>query len=431
MKIPLKFSSVRLSPKLFAVIIFVLAALSLAASMLSPFSRAVRRQEPVLGLLVGTDWVDNARHADTMVLMRYDPAQRSLDLLSVPRDTRISVPGLRIRRMNEVYAYAFRTSNRNHDAAMRELARIIRVALFSGPGTSSGTADLEASGGLPEIRYYAQLDYDAFRRVIDLLGGVSVTVDEPMHYDDNWGKLHIHFDPGHHVLNGQKALEYVRYRGHSGDYGRVARQQQFLLKIFERFKNPLNLLKIPRILFISIPSVKTNLNIFEKLLVMWELKDVRRHQIRLMQLPGRAQGGYWIPDADGLMATARVLSKRGASEAAASPERPSASESMSAPAPASAKAPTVEVWNASSKSGLALTVVRDLRGKGFDVVKWGNYKSRMKRTIVRDHKGDTENARAVAAALATPKTEVFTQMESKPLVDIEVILGEDYPPGAK
>lgn len=425
----------KLSPKLFAGIIFVLAALSLAASMLSPFSRAVRRQEPVLGLLVGTDWVDNARHADTMVLMRYDPARRSLDLLSIPRDTRISIPGLRIRRMNEVYAYAFRTSNRNHDAAMRELARIIRAALFAAPAVSSapsgspGTETVETRDQFPEIEYYAQLDYDAFRRVIDLLGGVSVTVDEPMHYDDNWGKLHIHFDPGHYVLDGQRALEYVRYRGHSGDYGRVARQQQFLLKIFERFKNPLNLLKIPRILFISIPSVKTNLNVFEKLLVMWELKDVRRHQIRLMQLPGRAQGGYWIPDADGLMATARVLSKRGGPEAEPSTKR--APSSAGAPVLPAAKAPTVEVWNASSKSGLALTVVRDLRGKGFDVVKWGNYKSRMKRTIVRDHKGDTESARAVAAALATPKAEVFTQMESKPLVDIEVILGEDYPSGTK
>ena len=81
----------------------------------------------------------------------------------------------------------------------------------------------------PEIHYYAQLDYGGFKKMIDLLGGVPVIVDEPMHYDDNWGKLHIHFEPGKHFLNGQKALEYVRYRGLSGDFGRVLRQQEFLL----------------------------------------------------------------------------------------------------------------------------------------------------------------------------------------------------------
>ncbi len=421
----------RFNPKVFAIAIFALAVASLIASMLSPLSRSIRAQKPVLGLLVGTDWVDNARHADTMVLLRYHPAQRSLDVLSIPRDTRISIPGLRIRRMNEVYAYAFRTNNRNHDAAIRELARIIRVALFAGPegapgagAEAGGAAVSQASSELPEISYYAQLDYDAFRKVIDLLGGVPVTVDEPMHYDDNWGRLHIHFDPGRYVLNGQKALEYVRYRGHSGDYGRVARQQQFVLKILDRFKNPLNLVKLPRILFISIPSIRTNLNIFEKFLVLWELKDVGKHQIRLMQLPGRAQNGFWIPDPDGLSATARVLSE---GPRAPLPEPDNAAEGGGSAPVSSGKASTVEVWNASSKPGLALTVVRELRAKGFDVVKWGNYKSRQTRTIVRDHKGNLEAARAVALALATPKTEVFTHMESKPLVDIEVILGEDYP----
>lgn len=423
--------------RVFAVAVAALTAASLVACMMSPLSRKIRKQEPVLGLLIGTDWVDNARHADTMVLVRYSPATRSLDLLSIPRDTRIEVPGLRIRRMNEVYAYAFRSNNRNHDAAIRELSRIIRSALFAPPKVSSGTeSDGSASSAaraysaLPEISYYAQLDYNAFRQVIDILGGVPVSIDEPMHYDDNWGKLHIHFDPGRYVLNGQKALEYVRYRGHSGDMGRVVRQQQFLLKVFERFKNPMNLLKIPRILLVSIPSVKTNLNLLEKFLVLWELKDIGRDQIRLMQLPGHSQNGLWIPDPDGIAATAGLLSgKRDAgAKSNAEPREGSENAAPSAPVPPALRSTTVEVWNASSKKGLAIDVVRQLRGAGFDVVKWGNYASRQSRTIVKDHKGNMEQARAIAAALTAPKVEVFTHMESKPLVDVEVILGEDYVP---
>ena len=88
--------------------------------------------------------------------------------------------------------------------------------------------------------------------------------------------------------------------------------------------------------------------------------------------------------------------------------------------------PTVEVWNASSRKGLALEVVRKLGAAGFDVVKWGNYDSRQSRTMVRDHRGDKRQALAIAAALSSPRVEVFTRVESNPLVDVEVILGEDY-----
>ncbi|OGR85081.1 MAG: hypothetical protein A2901_02265 [Elusimicrobia bacterium RIFCSPLOWO2_01_FULL_54_10] len=87
---------------------------------------------------------------------------------------------------------------------------------------------------------------------------------------------------------------------------------------------------------------------------------------------------------------------------------------------------TVEVWNASSKAGLALEVVRSLRDAGFDVVKWGNFASRQKKTFVRDHRGGSEAAQAVVRSLKTPNAEIFTRLEANPLVDLEVVLGQDY-----
>ena len=75
--------------RLFAVIILALAAVTAIASYKSPLTRAVRDQQPIYGLIIGTDWVDYARHADTIVIARYDPAVRSLDLLSIP-ETRAS-----------------------------------------------------------------------------------------------------------------------------------------------------------------------------------------------------------------------------------------------------------------------------------------------------------------------------------------------------
>jgi anionic cell wall polymer biosynthesis LytR-Cps2A-Psr (LCP) family protein len=65
------------------------------------------------------------------------------------------------------------------------------------------------------------VDYALFCKAIDAVGGIEIEVEEPMHYDDSAGNLHIHFEPGRYLFNGQKALEYIRYRGNAGDTGRI------------------------------------------------------------------------------------------------------------------------------------------------------------------------------------------------------------------
>ena len=273
----------KIAPRIFAGFIVLLTGATLGMSWNSPLSRAVQAGEPVFGLLIGTDLVDYARHADTIIVAKYDPKSRSLDLLSIPRDTKIDLPGLRVKRINEVYTYAFKANKKDHAAASHELAKAVQWVLLN----SSGAAT-DAQSALP-LRFYAQVDYQGFKKMIDLLGGVPVTVDEPMNYDDNWGNLHIHFEPGNYKLDGQKALEYVRFRGISGDAGRVSRQQEFLMSIFNRFKSPFNLVKLPGIVWLSVSSFKTNLGWYERFVLLWELKDLSREDIRLMQLPGKAQ----------------------------------------------------------------------------------------------------------------------------------------------
>ena len=66
----------------------------------SPVARALREGRPVTGIVFGTDLVDHARHSDPLMWWRYDPAAGRVDLLSIPRDTRVDVPGYRFRRIN-------------------------------------------------------------------------------------------------------------------------------------------------------------------------------------------------------------------------------------------------------------------------------------------------------------------------------------------
>lgn len=410
-------------PRLFLGFIVGLTLITLWISWRTPLVRAIKNEEPIFGLLVGTDLTDHARHADTIVLARYSSVFRSLDLLSIPRDTKVNLPGTKIKRINEIYTYAFRTS-KNHDFACQELFRAVRWLLFSS-GKSTVTFHSEMEQG---NFFYAQVDYNGFKKMIDSLGGISVTIDDPMHYDDQWGNLHIHLDPGKKTLNGQRALEYIRFRGLSGDFGRILRQQEFLLNLLNRFKNPVNILKLPQIVWISLSSIKTNLNWFEQFFLLYEIKDLPKNHVRLIQLPGQPSShGFWIPDADGITATATLLTPGKKSNleiknSLSKDEKNLPQEQKRSPH----SEITVEVWNASDKKGAALEVVRKLRGAGFDVVKWGNYLSRQQKTLVRDHKGESEQARTIANLLQPSGAKVFTRLETNPLVDIEIIIGEDY-----
>lgn len=385
-------------PALLGGLTVLFCAVSIWLSWRSGVARALRKGEPVYGLIVGADLVDNARHADTIIFARYQPAERKLDLLFIPRDTRVSSPNLRVHRINEVYAYAYRTSKRDTRAALNTLWGTVSALLF----TSTAAA-------APQLHFYAQIDYDGFRKIINLLGGVDVAVDEPMHYDDNAGNLHIHFSTGIHHLDGQKAMEYVRFRESTGDAGRVSRQQEFLLKALRRLTSPAAAPRLPALAAAARNAVESNLSGYDCLLAIHELRNLAKDRVRLIQLPGSAKRGYWIPDIDGVKATTGLLDAVDEAETRTDFSKV-----------------TVEVWNASSQKGLALEVVRALRGAGFDVVKWGNYASRQKKTFVRDHRGDQRAAQAIARALKTPDSEVFTRMETNPLVDVEVVLGQDY-----
>lgn len=87
-------------------------------------------------------------------------------------------------------------------------------------------------------------------------------------------------------------------------------------------------------------------------------------------------------------------------------------------------APTAEVLNATGKKGMASEVTKVLRSKGVDVVFFGNTSER-RRTVVFDRLGSIETARRIADLLGCPGAEPVTQVDTKKLVDVTIVLGED------
>jgi LCP family protein required for cell wall assembly len=364
----------------------------------SPVATALRQGRPLTGLVIGTDAVEVAHHSDTLLLWRYDPVRGRTDVLSVPRDTRINLPGYRFRRVNEVFAYHYGVKRDAHLAA-REVGAAVEQLLTLGEVSFRPA-------------HYLHVNYDGFVRFVDLLGGVDVRIDEPLHYDDNAGDYHFHREPGDYHLSGREALEYVRFRGKSGDRGRILRQMEFLKSVSGRLSYPLLTFRWPRLLTTVYGSVHTDFRPADALFLALEAKHLRPDRLNPWLLPGQPKGPYWEMDPERTALVLRQMAEAAPARLLPSDERPAVARAL------------VKVWNGSGRGGLALQATRRLRAAGFDVVEWGNYNLRQTKTRVLDRSGNIDAAQSVARELAVES--VFSDINPKRQTDVEVILGEDY-----
>jgi LCP family protein required for cell wall assembly len=369
-------------------LIVVVVTITMYLSFNSSLARAVRNGDMINGLMIGTDLVDNARHSDTLIFLSYAPATRFLNIISIPRDTHFTPAGYRFNKINEVYAYQYRTTKNDHRACQETVLAVEQL--------------FENRVSIP---YYLQINYESFRKFIDLLGGVTIDIDEAMNHDDNAGNLHIHFEPGHYHLNGTQALEYVRYRGPAGDIGRVFRQQRFLKATLSRFKDPLTMLRLPQIVSTVTHDIKTNLSLWDILVAALEIKDLRSENIRFAQLPGTPKNTYWEMDSENCRGLFDKIFPSTGTVIAAGPQI------------------RVEVWNASGTNKLADRVNWILRRQGYDVIEWGTLSVIQKKTLIKDLTGNLRAAQKISEIVGCG--EVITRYDNKRFVDISVTLGED------
>lgn len=155
----------------------------------------------------------HAARSDMMMVCRLDFAKKEISGVSIPRDTWCRLPGFREHKINAYHAIA----------KFGEADQLTKRAV-------------EYLIGVP-IDKVVTIDYAAFQRLVDMVGGVTVHVSKPMEYDDKAGGLHVHLAPGTHTLNGYDAMCYVRYRKPNKgskikadtDFQRQDRQRDFLI----------------------------------------------------------------------------------------------------------------------------------------------------------------------------------------------------------
>jgi len=135
-------------------------------------------------------------------------------------------------------------------------------SVYAREGAEGLLKHVEAILGVP-VDYYVIIKLDIFQNLVDSLGGVEVDVPYPMNYDDNAGRLHIHFPAGPRHMDGEDASKFIRYR-HSlrGDIDRLDNVKRLAYAMLQRVKE-LNLravVKIPELVDAFFDDVETNLS---------------------------------------------------------------------------------------------------------------------------------------------------------------------------
>lgn len=228
--------------------------------------------DKVTVLMLGTD--SGGANTDTIMLAMLDCKHKTVNIMSIPRDTRVPSPwgGKGYAKINSVY---------------------------SAKGLSGIINQVNELTGLP-INYYLVLNFEGFRKAIDVLGGVEFNVPMRLKYDDPVQNLHIDLQPGLQRLNGDKAEQLVRARNQypEADITRTQVQRDFVKAVIKQHATPANILKINDLFSQIEPYVKTNIKVGDALRYAPVLTQVAEEDIRLFILPGRTDGvAYYLSDA--------------------------------------------------------------------------------------------------------------------------------------
>lgn len=221
-------------------------------------------------LVMGLDFRDwssgeGPPRTDTMIVFTIDPITNSAGMLSLPRDMWVDVPGFGHNKINQAY----------------QLGESFRLP-GGGPGLAVST--VEAFLGIP-IHFYAQIDFSAFVRFIDEIGGVVIDVPAEMKIDliGDGSQTIKTLESGIQTLPGDWALAYARARyTEGGDFDRAQRQQQVILAIRNRILQQwTNLLPKAPTLYDDIASgVKTNMTFDQALKLAWSARQIEPANIR-------------------------------------------------------------------------------------------------------------------------------------------------------
>ncbi|MDD6736059.1 MAG: LCP family protein [Clostridiales bacterium] len=242
-------------------------------------------------LMLGVD--EEGLRTDAIMIASYDANLAQVNMLSVPRDTKVYVKNRDVtRKINEIHAMSSKDKNGE---------------ILGAEATAEAVSQLT---GIP-INYYVEFSFSAIDNLFDILGPVEFDVPDVegkgrgMNYDDPVQNLHIHLKPGVQQLSGNQVQQFLRYRksnnggGSGSDTDRVARQQDFVKAVIDQKVNLALLLKLPDIYSQLSKEIKTNISVSDIIprYVRYLIK-LTGESIQTFSLPGDTKtisgGSYFV-----------------------------------------------------------------------------------------------------------------------------------------
>ena len=216
---------------------------------------------------------EDAGRSDTLFVVMLDKSNKSASLVSVPRDTRVKIKDHGWDKINAAFAYG-------------------------GPKLTRDT--VQEFLGI-KLHNYVMVDFQGFKDLVDVVGGVDINVEKRMYYYDPYANFEIDLRPGKQHMDGKTAMQYVRYRDDEGDIGRIRRQQKFIMALYKQMASKNIIAKMPGVSKQVMSMIKTDLSLKE----MVELGNVMRGMmekdgLKMAMIPGTPEYidgiSYWIPD---------------------------------------------------------------------------------------------------------------------------------------
>lgn len=236
---------------------------------------ALRRPGVSTILLAGTD--EAGYRTDTIILMTVDSKQDAVSLLSIPRDT--YTEGYAVPKINSACGAAG-----GGQAGMEQLmTEVTRLLGFRPDG-------------------YLMVNFSVAEKVVDIFGGLDFYVPMDMNYDDPYQDLYIHLQEGYQHLNGEQAVQVLRFRsGYAmADLERVNVQRDLLQAAIDQWMTPSVVLRGPAAAAAVLKETTTDLSLGNCIWLARVLMGCDTTQMVTTTLPGSAQyiggGSYFVPD---------------------------------------------------------------------------------------------------------------------------------------
>lgn len=404
------------TPDLSGIITNPNAPLQMVGPTPEPWDGASRVNLLVMGLDY-RDWAagEGAPRTDTMILFTVDPLSRTAGILNVPRDLWVAIPGFGYGKINTAYQLgeAYKLPGGGPELAMKTVEGLI---------------------GVP-IDFYAQIDFGAFIKFIDEIGGVKVNILEPIRVDllgDNTVKNTFkRLKPGVQVLNGEIALAYARARNtEGGDFDRARRQQEVVMAIRNqmlRFDNLPRMIANAPVLYRELSSgVRTNLSLDQAIRLAWFAKDIPEEAIKHAIIGPEQVNFFKTPDGLDALKPMPDKIREVRDQIFADTRLESPLANLPAAEQMKAEGARVRVLNGSSSPGLASQTMEVLQQQGVNVVETGNADTFYNYTALFDYSGKPYTLKFLVELMGINPNYLYNRYDPTQSVDVVVIVGNDW-----